>query len=234
MKKKENKNMKKKVNFTLIELLVVIAIIAILASMLLPALNKARETAKAIKCASNQKQLGVYLGMYASDFKTMPPVVETLTWDNYWCGDLYRVGLYEPKVDVNVIKDSLYICPKTGVRGSAIWANIDMDNTTKYGFYLNYSLNIRTSNPRSGSDGQYHKPYALYSYSSQTILLGENAEGDAYIDWDGQFEMAHNNRINLLYYDLHVKANGLFDFPNENHNAWIDAPTWLAWFGVKE
>ena len=147
------KTNRKKGKFTLIELLITIAIIAILASMLIPGLNKARESARRAVCSSNLKQLYLSISLYTSDNQDfLPP-----SWDD--SQHSYYINLYT-KIPADHIPSTisssygafnhgiawkktsgLFFCPGSFFPPSSTpmpWIDSSARTTTPEMYYTNY------------------------------------------------------------------------------------------------
>lgn len=118
--------MRKNSRFTLLELLVVIAIIAILASILLPALSKARDMGKRALCVNNQKQIGVAACFYAQDYNEWLLPFQTVTgdWTTYWT---YMIDEHIPQINTFRCPNSTFAWPPP------IW-HWKGHNYTNYGY----------------------------------------------------------------------------------------------------
>lgn len=189
-------------DFTLIELMVVISIIAILASILMPALKKARDVSQSTVCLNNQKQIGTCFQLYLDDYNNWLPVAEDPGGLRYWwfekiSVDYLNINWFGGNAAVSKsIRDSVLFCPSSTY------------TETHPALTISYSASSAIIGGMK---------YRKYKFSKPSVT-GITIDAKTGIEFDGAsfyntYDRRHNKGANALFLDWHA--------------GWIANPQWM-------
>ena len=232
--------------FTLIELLVVIAIITILAAMLLPALQQARERGYDANCRGQLRQCILAMQLYADQyndwmFSHMSYGSQTMPWAYF----LVQQEKFAQKKN--------FVCPsrKAGLEESSRWFY-------SYGFYRNddnfQNGHYSSWTPRWAAPGTDRGDFCVKDIADDScfysirkmkrlsqigMIADSGKENPLYSTWDfvacespgtvGHVSLTHNSRCNMAYVDGHVGSNTLTDL-RKDHFTWFSIDGRRCWF----
>ena len=214
--------------FTLVELLVAIAIIALLAAMLLPALNKARGRAKQIQCSSNMKQLAMGFEFYANEFNDVVPLPydppKKRSWNKYIFPYINNAASYND-MDHELLNKTKMFCPADlGTYGTMLTTyamNTYVGSVNWWGYSRNIYISRRYINKPS-------EVYIVGEKESGATLGGYGISKDAFPNFllwqvnatkvQQRMPDRHTNGVNFMYFDGHVAfslSREILSFSNE-------------------